>query len=215
MKKKKRKAPFKKYVDFAVCILEVLRKMGGETPAEGMVRLYELHPDEREVILRYLIRDSETHKAAWDALFLIVKYHNRERTLPPQELADWHAEVLEKTRQEPKKKGRNRDGNANRNCAIAIAVSQLMTVTHLSDIGLKATRNRIKGGSLNPDCNSKGGSACDAVGKAVWRVYKESLGYKCIERIWTERASIGIDLESIPSITFGVLSPRDAVDLVL
>ena len=215
MKKKKRKAPFKKYVDFAVVILEVLREKWGETPADGMARLYVLHPDEREVILRYLIRDSETRKAAWDALFRIVKYHNRERTLPPQKLADWHAEVLEKTRQEPKKKGRNPDDNANIKVAIVIAVSQLIVVTHLSDIGLKATRNSMKGGGLNPDCNSKGGSACDAVGEAVGRVYNEFLCYKCIERIWTKRASTGIDLESIPSIVFGVLSPRDAVDLVL
>ena len=213
MKKKKRKAPFKKYVDFAVVILEVLREKWGETPGDGMARLYVLHPDEREVILRGLIRDSETRKAAWDALFRIVKYHNRERTLPPQELADWHAEVLEKTRQEPKKKGRDCDTNIK--ASIVIAVSQLIAVTHLSDIGLKPTRNSKKGGGLNPVCNSKGGSACDAVGEAVGRVYNVFLCYKCIERIWTKRASTGIDLESIPSITFGVLSPRDAVDLVL
>ena len=213
MKKKKRKAPFKKYVAFAVCILEVLRKKYGETPAEGMARLYILHPDEREVILRDLIRDSKTRKVAWDALFLVVKYHNRERTLPPLELADWHAEVLEKTRQKPNKKGRDRDTNIK--ASIVIAVSQLIAVTHLSDIGLKPTRNSKKGGGLNPVCNSKGGSACDAVGEAVGRVYNVFLCYKCIERIWTKRASTGIDLESIPSITFGVLSPRDAVDLVL
>ena len=44
------------------------------------------------------------------------------------------------------------------------------------------------------------------VGKAVNRIYKESLGYKSIERIWTERASSGIPLRS-RSLLAVVLSP--------
>ena len=209
------KATFKKYVAFAVCILEVLCKEWGETVVDRLVHLYVLHVEIRAVILRDLIRDSEVSTAAWDSLLRIVKHHYRERTLLPPELADWHAEVLEKTRRRPTTRGRDRCADAHRNYAIVIAVSQLIAVTHLSNRGLKATRNRYQKSIWIPECCYAGGSACDAVGVAVGRVFKEFLCYKCIERLWTKRASTGINLESIPSIAFGVLSPSDAVDLVM
>ena len=57
-----------------------------------------------------------------------------------------------------------------------------------------------------PDCCREGGSACDVVGEAVHLIYKDSLGYKSIERIWTERVTSGIPLPS-RSLLAVVLSP--------
>lgn len=200
------KTTFKKCVALAGIILEIQRLELGKTLVERWTQWYEEHGERREDLLRELIGCSGKFTAAWAVVNRIAQDYLRTRRPLPPELADWLANVLDGTGRRPKPRRKDPCDNANRNHEIVTAISYLVGQ------GLHPTRNIArfiaKKGQDYPKCCWQGGSACDAVGGALKEVYGESLGYKSIERIWTERASSGIPLRSL-SLLAVVLSPTE------
>ena len=226
------KPTFHEYVDLASCILEIERLELGETLADRWARWHEEHEEGREYLLRDLIDCSGEFTAAWAVVNRIAQDYLRTRRPLPPELADWLANVLDGTVRRPKPRRKDRCDNANRNHAIVTAVSYLVDkglnpTRNISRSISKEEEEKKKEKEKEeeekkkkkekkkkeekekadfPRCCHQGGSACDVVGKAVYRIFNDSLGYKSMERIWTERASSGIPLPSLSLLTV-VLSP--------
>ena len=190
------RAMFDEYVNVVCSILVFVRDEWGETVADAMLNLYVNSAEaRRKDLVPDLIRWSRKFRVAWGSLSLIAQDHLRKRTPLPHELADWLYRVLKGTRRQTQTRGRDPIANVFRNRII------VMCILALSGLTGKTTRNR----SDLPECHYEGGSACDVVGIAWAKVYKESLSYKCIERILTERASTGITDQSAFHITITMI----------
>ena len=212
--------PFDKHVDDACAILRTERRKWGDTIADVALEYYRRDTARgRKVFLRNLIGLSKYFQFAIDAVRRIGEDQLGKTKRAPRELEIWMAKT--KVPQRPALPARGPDPNTNmiRNRAIIIAVSRLADRPNMT-----ATRNASRGEA----CTSKGGSACDAVGQAVERVYPkepkkkqpkkkqlknkqnederenedEQIKYKTIERIWLARKSIDIFLASPDSAIF-------------
>ena len=166
---------FQEAVESVRNVLRQERELWGETPAEGLARLYKRSaPESRADFLREQLWCSNEIMASWDAVKLIAEdlLRDGEPLLP--ELAEWVANVLadgEKSR--PTQRGQDPDAKFNRNRSVMVAVRNLVSQ------GMTATRNKA---GVNHAC-FEGGSACDAVGLAV------NLSYKTVESVWCDSAS--------------------------
>ena len=188
--------PFDKHVDDACAILRTERRKWGDTFADVALEYYRRDTAKgRKVFLRNLIGLSKSFQFAIDAVRRIGEDQLGKTKRAPRELEIWMAKT--KVPQGPVYIARGREPNTNmiRNRAIIIAVSRLANRPNMT-----ATRNASRG----EKCSFVGGSACDAVGLAVERVYpkepkkkqpktkqrkNEQITYKTIERIWFERTS--------------------------
>ena len=176
------RAMFDVYVGFAARLIQIEREEFGDTLPEATLSVY-LHQTvaERKIYLRRLIVESVIRKAAWDSLVVIARYYRRRGRPLPHELTDWLVAAVDGALKRPKTRGRTSHTNDLRNRAIVMAV--MLLTSH----GMKATRNW----SGPKKCDYEGGSACDAVGIAVNKSYKNKkpLKYKAIEGIWTEKGT--------------------------
>ena len=178
------KTTFYKYVDDACAILRTERRKRRDTIADVALEYYRRDTARgRKVFLRNLIGLSKYFQFAIDAVRRIGEDQLGKTKRAPRELEIWMAKT--KVPKRPVFTARGPDPNTYvmRNRAINIAVSRLAKRPNMT-----ATRNASRGEA----CTSKGGSACDAVGLAVERVYNKKLDYKAIERIWFARKSIDI-----------------------
>ena len=148
-----------------------------ETPEVTRARMYRavLPVRSRGEYLHELIAESATSKRAWDSVALIAQGLVQEGEPLPPELAEWVVDVLsdQSTQGDRRRPRPTKGGNpeANRDWLICLAVSHIART-----FGLAPTR---PGGP--PKCCAEGGSACDVVGRAA------SKGYKNTERIWSKR----------------------------
>ena len=188
----KHKPTFDKYVNFACHILWTERRNWGDTFEDFALECYRRETAKRrKVFLRNLICGSEHLQIIRDVVNRIGQAELGKSRRAPPELEIWMAKTAVLKRPVLTARGRNPNTNLMRNRAIMIAVSRLANRPDMT-----ATRNESRG----KDCSFKGGSACDAVGLALRRVYKKLAftkpDYKTIERIWFEYESLGSHLES-------------------
>ena len=166
----KHRPTFKKYVNIACYILRTERRERGGTIAEVALKCYQRDTARgQKVFLRTLMRLSEALQFADDAVRLIGEDQLGKTRRAPRELEKWMAKT--KVSQRPALTSRGPDPNTTilRNCGIIIAVACLADLPNMT-----ATRNASRG----EDCSFEGGSACDAVGIAVNRVYAKELKEK-------------------------------------
>lgn len=192
---------FDKYIATARHILWTERQMWGDTLEDFAYECYRRKTASgRNVFLRNLIGLAEYFRFAQDAVRRIGRAELRNRRRTPRELERWMAKT--KVPKQPRFIARGPDPNTNimRNRAIMIAVLVL------SRKDLTPTRNITQGKIDYLECTFLGGSACDAVGLAVKRVYNDDLDYKTIERIWFEGKLMGISLKSPASFIFKLSS---------
>jgi len=200
---------FDQYVNEACAVLRTERRTWGDTIADVAFEYYRRDTARgRKVFLRNLIGLSKYFQFANDAVRRIGEDQLGKTKRAPRELEIWMAKT--KVPQRPALTARGPDPNTNmiRNRAIIIAVSRLVKRPNMT-----ATRNESRGEA----CTFKGGSACDAVGLAVKRVYPKEPKhrqlkdkeredtwptYKTIERIWLARKSIDLFLTSPDSAIF-------------
>ena len=187
----KHKPTFDKYVNFACDILRTERRERGGTIAEVALKCYQRDTARgQKVFLRTLMRLSEALQFADDAVRLIGEDQLGKTRRAPRELEKWMAKT--KVPQRPALTSRGPDPNTTmlRNRGIIIAVACVANLPNMTP-----TRNASRGEA----CTFIGGSACDAVGIAVKRVYakelkKKKIEYKTIERIWFARKSYALFL---------------------
>ena len=125
--------------------------------------------------LRAAITESETSRDMWDALNGLAQDYLRKRRPLPDDLADWAADALDSTVNQPAKRPRPARGTedaARKRLEIWLSVRHLVMLYDL---------NPTRGLNGLPECCAEGGTACDVVGAAF------GLNYKAVEKIWNER----------------------------
>ena len=165
----------------------IRRNYGGrdkwESPASIYVRLFwysrepvggKCSPD-REISLDGLIGLSKVDRYVWDAVNLISQQHLSTGGVLPDPLAQWVADLLaDQTIQEREDKLRPRPTKGRelriRDSMMCLAVARLVAR------GYRATRREGKA-----QASAEGGTACDVVGKAFFKSYKN------VERVWFAR----------------------------
>ena len=173
-----RRETFEGAVEIARDIIRQQIELSGTSPSENFARFYQIRPAETRAALSsgstLVLR---TDRGGMDSVNLIAVDLLQKGELLPTELGKWVADRLNGQRQRPTKRGRDPDADHARNRGIVDAVQWLVAQ------GMTATRNGIRNQYKLTKACFEGGSACDAVGVAVY------LGYKRIEAIWTESAS--------------------------
>ena len=170
---------FEQHVQIAVAIIQDAPDVFGNTPAEGVARLYETVTNRIErpctELLVALIEQSDNYTGAYDTLNLVAGRLLMSKQQLPDELSVWLGSVILGNRKPPMRRGRKSETNYTRNRALKLAADTLVAR------GLQPTRTSLPG-EHNP-CTAGGGTACDAAGIAYERVTGDRLNYKTVEGV--------------------------------